>query len=254
MRDGCGRLLVAGAVGVPVADGPGLAVADGAGLPWGRPGMAGRGRLLSGCGGRVHWGGAHRARARRGRAHWGRAHWGRAGAGGPRGVRRHRRSDRHPRNGRAAGSGTRGSATWLGAGCPARRLALAVAVEVVPAHQADQVRPVVGVGRVDAGQRGRELVGMLPVAHGLLVVAAAGQEPAVIVDALGYVVIHAEGRRRADRLAVHVFLGGQRHAARGAGALDAEQVVIPGGELLWPHPDSSMAWAMVTAAGTPYRR
>ena len=21
---------------------------------------------------------------------------------------------------------------------------------------------------------------------------------------------------------------------------------------LWPHPDSSMAWAMVTAAGTPY--
>jgi hypothetical protein len=23
---------------------------------------------------------------------------------------------------------------------------------------------------------------------------------------------------------------------------------------LWPQPDSSMAWAIVTAAGTPYRR
>ena len=53
----------------------------------------------------------------------------------------------------------------------------------------------------------------------------------MVVDALGHVVVHAEGRRGADRLAVHVFLGGQRHAARGAGALDAEQVVIPGGQL-----------------------
>ncbi len=53
----------------------------------------------------------------------------------------------------------------------------------------------------------------------------------MVVDALGHVVVHAEGRRGADRLAVHVLLGGQRHAARGAGALDAEQVVVPGGQL-----------------------
>jgi hypothetical protein len=77
---------------------------------------------------------------------------------------------------------------------------------------------------------------VLPLGHGLLVVATVSQQPAVIVDALGNVVIDAERRRGAHRLPVHVLLGRQRHASRWAGALDAEQVVVLGGQLALPPP------------------
>ena len=214
-----------------------------------RPGRLGRGRmsrLLAGRMSRLRPGRVSRGRVSRGRMSRGRmsrlrpgrmsrrrmrglrtsrVRRGRARAGGPRRLRRHRGSAGNSRDRRAAGFCSPGTAA---------RLSLArdaVAVQVVPAHEADQVRPVVGVGRVDAGQGGRELVGVRLLAHGLLVVAAAGQEAAVVVDALGQIVVHAEGRRGADRLAVHVLLGGQRHAACRAGALDAEQVVVPGGQL-----------------------
>jgi hypothetical protein len=72
---------------------------------------------------------------------------------------------------------------------------------------------------------------MLAFRHGLLVVAAAREEPAVVVDALGRVVISPEGRRGADGLPVHVLLGRHRHAARWSGALDAEQIVVLGRQL-----------------------
>jgi hypothetical protein len=77
---------------------------------------------------------------------------------------------------------------------------------------------------------------MMAFGHGLLVVAAVGQKPAVVFDALGGVVVDPEGRGGTDRLPVHVLLGGHRHAACGAGALDAEQVVLPGGQLALPPP------------------
>ena len=260
LRDGRGRPPEAGGAGPAVAGGTGLAVAGGAGRALrdgrGRPPEAGgTGRPAGGTGRRPAARGWPRPAARgwpwrmagdgrsgsaeewlrgqsaRGPGAPGRLRRGRVRAGGARGLRRDRHADGNPRDRGAARFHSRGPASWFGPDGPARRLALAVAVQAVPAHEADQVRPVVGVGRVDTGQRGRELVGLLRVAHGLLVVAALGQEPAVVVDALGHVVINAEGRRGANRLAVHVFLGRQRHAARGAGALDAEQVVIAGGQL-----------------------
>jgi hypothetical protein len=58
----------------------------------------------------------------------------------------------------------------------------------------------------------------------------------VVLDALGGVVVDTEGRRGTDRLPVHVLLGGHRHAARWASALDPEQVMVLGGQLALPPP------------------
>ena len=110
------------------------------------------------------------------------------------------------------------------------RAARVVPVQVVLPHQADQLGAVARVGGVHAGQRGGERVGRPPHGHRLPVVAAVGQQPAVVIDALGEVVVHPERRRRGDPLAVLVFLRRQRVAARRAGALHAEQVVILAGQ------------------------
>jgi hypothetical protein len=52
----------------------------------------------------------------------------------------------------------------------------------------------------------------------------------VVVDALGGIVVHAEQGYVRDRLAVLDLLRWQRVAARWAGALDSEQIVICGGQ------------------------
>jgi hypothetical protein len=52
----------------------------------------------------------------------------------------------------------------------------------------------------------------------------------MIVDALGGIVVHAEQGYVRDRLAVLDLLRRQRIAARRAGALDSEQIVIRGGQ------------------------
>ena len=172
-----------------------------------------------------------------------------AGAGGPRRLRGRGRRARGPAGLGRSRHGAQALREWPR--CPTARrprrpaargraavrpvsVGGAVAVQVVAPHEADEVRPVVGVGGVDAGERGRELVRMLVLRHGLLVVAAAGQQPAVVVDALRGVVVDAEGRRGTHRLPVHVLLGGHRNAAGWAGALDAEQVVVLGGQLALP--------------------
>ena len=163
---------------------------------------------------------------------------GRLRTGRPRRLRRRGGRTR----GRPGRGRWRGGAGHPGNGCAARRrhgrpvvrpasMRVAVAIQVVAAHEANEVRAVVGVGGVHTGECGREPVRVLTLRHGVLVVATSGQEPAVVVDALGRVVIDAEGRRGANRLPVHVLLGGHRHAARRAGALDTEQVVLLGGQL-----------------------
>jgi hypothetical protein len=52
----------------------------------------------------------------------------------------------------------------------------------------------------------------------------------VVVDALGGIVVHAEQGYMRNRLAVLDLLRRQRVAARRAGALDSEQVVICAGQ------------------------
>jgi hypothetical protein len=69
----------------------------------------------------------------------------------------------------------------------------AVAVQVVLPHEVDELRAVAGVRRVDAGEGIREGVGRLAEGHGLAVVAAVGQQLAMVIDALGDIVIGAEG-------------------------------------------------------------
>ena len=85
----------------------------------------------------------------------------------------------------------------------AARAALVVPVQVVPLHQADQLGPVAGIGRVHAGERGREGVGIMDQGHRLLVRATAGEQPAVILDALRHAVIDAERCDLRDGLPVH---------------------------------------------------
>jgi hypothetical protein len=97
-------------------------------------------------------------------------------------------------------------------------------------HDPDELRAVGGIGGVDARERGGEPVRVLAVGHGLPVVAAGGQQPAVIVNALREVVVNPEDRGAVDHLAVLEFLRRQHVAAGRAGSLDAEQVVIPGGQ------------------------
>jgi hypothetical protein len=67
-----------------------------------------------------------------------------------------------------------------------------VLVQVVLLHEADELRAVSGIGGVDAGERMGERVRIVALRHGLRVVPAGGQQPAVIIDALGDVVVHPE--------------------------------------------------------------
>jgi hypothetical protein len=105
-----------------------------------------------------------------------------------------------------------------------------VAVQVVTLHQPDQLRAVLGIGGIDAGERGRKGVGMGAAGHGLPVVGAGCEQLAVVVDALADVVVDAERAVHRDPLPVLEFLGGHHIAARGAAAFDAEQIVILAGQ------------------------
>ena len=102
-----------------------------------------------------------------------------------------------------------------------------VAVQVIQPHDRDKVRAVLRIGRVDAGQVGREGVRKVPVGHGVLVARAGGQKLAVIGDALGHVVVHAKRRGERHPLAVLVFTRWLHVGASRPSALDAEQVVVP---------------------------
>ena len=104
------------------------------------------------------------------------------------------------------------------------------AVQVVEAHERDEVGAVLRVGRVHAREVVGEGVGDRAVGHGPLVVAAGGEQFGVVRDGLSDVVVDPE--RRVDRhpLAVEVFGGRQQHAASRPASLDAEQVVILRGE------------------------
>ena len=217
---GCGRPVDVGG-GRPVGVGRGVPVDVGCGLAAGAwPGCAraGRGRprrLRARCPGRLRAAGGRWARAAgRGRlrglrsgsasgsqsglaggSRSGSGAGSRSGSGAGSGTAGSRAAGVRPGRRRLAGTPGDGRPAWRGRGRFVTRLTVVgrlVAIQVVAPHQADQVGPVVGVGGVHTGQRGRELVRVLPVRHGLLVVAAAGQQPAVVVDALGHVVIDAE--------------------------------------------------------------
>src|SRR5262249_34398407 len=105
-----------------------------------------------------------------------------------------------------------------------------VAVQVVLLHDPDELRAVGGIGGVDARERGRELVRVLALGHGLPVVAAGGPQPAVIGNALREVVVDGEDRGAVHHLAALEILSRQHVAAGRAGSLDPEQVVISGGQ------------------------
>lgn len=109
------------------------------------------------------------------------------------------------------------------------------------------------VGRVDAGQRVGERVGAAPFSHRPGVVAAGGEQGGVVPDGLREAMVGAERSVDRDPAAALVLTGLVRDAARRTGALDAEQIVVLGRQKATPQSDSSMACAMVTDAGTPYR-
>ena len=105
-----------------------------------------------------------------------------------------------------------------------------VAVQVVSLHQADQLGSVAGIGGVHAGERRREGVGIMGQGHGPLIRATAGEQPAVILDALRHAVIDAKRCDLRHGLPVDHLLRGLHVAACRATALDAEQVVVPGSQ------------------------
>ena len=102
------------------------------------------------------------------------------------------------------------------------------AVKAVVLHQLDELRAVLRVGGVDAGQRRRKRVRVRTPRHRGRIVAAVRQEPAVGVDALGDVLIDLEGSREVHELAVDHLLCGLHVAACWPGSLDPEQVVVVG--------------------------
>ncbi len=75
----------------------------------------------------------------------------------------------------------------------------------------------------------------------------------MVRDRLRDVVVDANGASIVTHWPFSYSWVGSVDAARRAGSLDAEQVVVLRGEPLSPRPDSSIACAIVTAAGTPYR-
>jgi hypothetical protein len=97
-----------------------------------------------------------------------------------------------------------------------------VAIQVVPPHEADEFRAIVGIRRIDTGERGSERIRILAVGHCPRVIPAGGEELAVIVDALRDIVVSAERRRAGNSPAVLILLRWQRIAASRASALDAE--------------------------------
>ena len=103
------------------------------------------------------------------------------------------------------------------AAAAARRAGLVEAVQVVQLHDRDEVRAVVRVGRVDAGEVVGERVRDRPVRHRPLVVAAGRQQLGMVRDRLGDVVIDAELRVDRHPLAVVELRGRQPDAARRAG-------------------------------------
>jgi hypothetical protein len=70
--------------------------------------------------------------------------------------------------------------------------------------------------------------------HGPLVRAAAGEQPAVILDALRHAVIDAKRCDLRYGLPVDHLLRGLHVAACRSTAFDAEQVVVPGGQEALP--------------------
>jgi hypothetical protein len=102
------------------------------------------------------------------------------------------------------------------------------AVQVVLLHQLDELRAVPGIGGVDAGQCRGERIRILALCHGTRVVAAAGQEPTVGVDALRDALIDLEGRGEVHELAVDHLLRRLHVTPHRAGSLDPEQVVVVG--------------------------
>ena len=74
----------------------------------------------------------------------------------------------------------------------------------------------------------------------------------MVVDALGEVVVHAERRGRATHWPFWYSWVGSESLPAGPVPLMPNRLWSLVASALWPQPDSSMAWAMVTAAGTPY--
>src|SRR5262249_38311294 len=104
------------------------------------------------------------------------------------------------------------------------------AVQVVALHQLDELGTVPRGGRINAGQRGGKGIRAMPLRHRVREVLAVREELAVRLDALRGVVIDPERRRGGDETAAGELLGRQEIAARWAGPLDAEQVVILAGQ------------------------
>ena len=70
-------------------------------------------------------------------------------------------------------------------------------------------------------------------------------------DGLGVIVVDGELCVDGDPAAVLVFLSRQGDASTGSGPLDAEKIVIASRKAAAAQADSSIAWAIVTDAGTP---
>jgi hypothetical protein len=67
-----------------------------------------------------------------------------------------------------------------------------VAIQVIPPHEVDELRAIGRIRGIDAGERGREGVRILAVGHGPCVITTCCKEAAVIVDALGDIVVNAK--------------------------------------------------------------
>src|ERR1022692_1276532 len=67
-----------------------------------------------------------------------------------------------------------------------------VAVQVIEPHEADELRAIIRIRCIDAREGCRERIRILTVSHSLPVVLTGGEEPAVIVDALGDIVVRTK--------------------------------------------------------------
>jgi hypothetical protein len=62
----------------------------------------------------------------------------------------------------------------------------------VAPHEADELRAIIRVRRIDAGEGSGKCVRIMTISHGVAVVATCREELAMIVDSLGDVVVYAE--------------------------------------------------------------
>ena len=152
-------------------------------------------------------------------------------AGGGRGAPWERRGGRRRwrgarRRGDGGLPGSRLAARWRRSRRLGRRRGAVKAVQVVQLHQRDQVRAVLRVGRVHAGQVVGEGVGHRPVRHRAGVVAAGREQLGMVGDRLGVVVVDAELRVHRHPVAALVLGGRQVTLPAGPAPLDAEQVVV----------------------------